>query len=160
MRHYGVPAPIYLIKLKGVLPGCCTPQLRRCLGLCRSGKTEHAVDDVHHAVGRSIVRRRHCSPVDSHTTSIHNDLELVALKGLDFLGGLQVFRKHRSASNHVVLKHGIKLLDVGRIEQVCESGSRHLGEGLVGGGEDGEGARAGEGASKLASNESSDEGGE
>jgi len=97
---------------------------------------------MHHAVGGSIVRRRHCVLVDSHTTSIHNDVELVALKGLDFLGGLQVLRKYRSAGNHVVLKQGVKLLDVGRIEQASEGGSRDLSKGLVGGGEDSEGARA------------------
>jgi len=82
----------------------------------------------------------------------------LALKRLDFLGSLEVFAEHGGAGHHVVLKNGVQLLDVLRLQQTVQSGLGELGEGLVGRGEHGEGALGLQSSDQFAFGEGSDEG--
>jgi len=58
----------------------------------------------------------------------------------------------------VVLKNGVQLLDVLRLQQTVQSGLGELGEGLVGRGEHGEGALGLQSSDQFAFSEGSDEG--
>jgi hypothetical protein len=57
-----------------------------------------------------------------------DDLEFVALEGLDHLKRLEILRVNSSARNDVVFEDGIELLDIGRVEEVGQRGSGDLGE--------------------------------
>jgi len=84
-------------------------------------------------------------------------VELLSLEGLDILGCLQVLCTNSGSSDHMVLEDGIKLLDVGRLEQGSQRSRGQCSEGLVGGSEDSEGTSARERGDELASCERSDE---
>merc|ERR1711935_137397 len=118
---------------------------------------EHTVDDMHNTVGRSDICLDDLGLLDSHRPSSLGDVELLSLEGLDILGCLQVLCTNSGSGDHMVLEDGIKLLDVGRLEQGSQRSRGQCSEGLVGGSEDSEGTSARERGDELASFERGDE---
>merc|ERR1711935_559215 len=104
--------------------------------------SEHTVDDMHNTVGRSDICLDDLGLLDSHRPSSFGDVELLSLEGLDILGCLQVLCTNSGSSDHMVLEDGIKLLDVGRLEQGSQRSRGQCSESLVGGSEDSEGTSA------------------
>ena len=88
-----------------------------------------------------------------------HDLQLTTLDRLYHLEGLEVLRED-GAREDVVFEDALKLLDVLGVEEMGERGSRKLSKGLVGGGEDSEGASARKGRRELTGGKGGDEGGE
>merc|ERR1711935_1330137 len=123
---------------------------------------EHTIDDVHHSVDRTEVGLGDGDlgvlNIDSRVDLV--DPELLSLEGLDMLECLQILCIHSIPGNHMVLKDGIKLLDVFRVEQGSQRSHGECSEGLVGRSEDSEGTLGRECSDELASFERGDQSGE
>jgi len=123
------------------------------------GRDEDVVDDVHNTVGSIDISGGYFGVVDVDVVVVEESLDFLAFNSLDLLVVLEVLGVHGAGSN-VVGEHIVELLDVLGVEEVVEERLGELGEGLVGGGEHGEGTGTGKGVDELAGLEGSDEGGE
>jgi hypothetical protein len=104
-------------------------------------RQDHGVDDVDHAVRRHDVGLHHLGIVD-HDTVGGIDLQLGALDrtGLDHLA--RDVAGHHLAGQHMVGEDRNQLRLVLRLEKHLDGARGQLGEGVIGGGEDGERALA------------------
>merc|ERR1712085_2979 len=99
---------------------------------------EHAVDDVHHSVGCSEICLDDLGLLDCDSRILLVDAEQLSLLGLDELVCRKGLCIQSWSSDHMVLENGIKLLDVGRLEQGSQRSRGQCSEGLAGGSEDSE----------------------
>ena len=108
----------------------------------RGRRQEHAVDNVHHAVGRVHICRRDLCAVDEHiTSSVDGHTQLLALERRHHLTITQVGCVNCSFDD-MIGENGLELTNVLRLEQLAENSRRELGKGFVGGREHGEGSFA------------------
>jgi len=100
-------------------------------------ENKHAVNDVHHAVGGSVVRCRDVGIfVDTDMSAIFLNLDLPALHSFELLFLLEVLAEDGRTSHHVVLENGIQLFDVLWLQQILQDCRVEVRECLVRWGED------------------------
>ena len=112
---------------------------------CRLFGNQHGIDGKDHAVAGGRVHLDDFGPLYRHVAILHLDINFRAIDGLDLAG------------------HGMLCQDAGwlglvlRFEEVFERAFWKLGEGRIGGGEDGEGPGVLEGRDQVSGLEGSDE---
>lgn len=123
-----------------------------------SFRENHAVDDVDDAVFADEIGFHDLGSIDHHGTVLDLDGRFLAVDGRD-LAGFHI-GGHDFAGDDVVGENAGELLLVLGLEKRLDGALGQLREGLVGGGEDGEGTIAREGLDETGRLHRSDEGGE